>query len=85
MTDLIYFDIPLMWLIPLCAVIISVVCASLEKVRILPWISATLHGAAIAAIVYLGGGLTDIFFMLTISLIASSVCISIKAKRRNKQ
>lgn len=85
MTDLIYFDVPMMWLIPLFAALLSVLSALLGKVKILPWICAALHGIAIAAIIYLDGGLTDIFLMLIISLIASSVCTSFVNKGGKKQ
>ncbi len=85
MTDLIYFDMPVMWLIPLCAAIVSVICVMFGKVKILPWVSAALHGVAIAAIICLGGGFADIFLMLTVSLIASSVCTAVKAKGGDKQ
>ncbi len=81
MTELIYFDIPVMWLLPIAAALLSVVCSLFGKVRLLPWISAALHGIAVFAVIYFGGGLTDIFVMLLISLIASCVCAAIKNKK----
>lgn len=78
MTNLIYFEMPLLLLIPVLAAIISVVCALFKGNTAMSYIGAVLHALAIAAIIYFGGNLTDVFFMLTLSLIASVICEKIK-------
>ena len=73
MTDLIYFSAPLLLAIPFIAVVFSVFARIFCGITVLSWISAAIHAFCIAAVVYYGGGLTDIIALLILSLIASGI------------
>lgn len=81
MTDLIYLEIPVLIILPVLAVVFSVITSILSKIHILQWICAAVHGVLIAAVIYLGGGLSDIFVMLMLSLIASCICEMLKSQK----
>ena len=85
MTNLIFFEAPLLLLIPVLAVIASVVCAILKGRTVVSYIGAVIHAFAIAATVYFGGNLTDVFFTLTVSLIASVICEKIKGIKAEEE
>ena len=78
MTDLIYFNTPLLLAILLIAVVLSVLSKLLCKVPAVSWIYAALQGICIAVLIICGGGLSDVFVMLVCSLIASAVAEKLK-------
>lgn len=62
------------WLLaaPVSVFVISAVC-SCFKSRVLTFVSVILHASAIAALVLLGGGLSDIFVTLLLSVLSSMI------------
>ena len=81
MTELIYFELPLLAILPIIAIVCSIAVSILSKMQILQWISAAIHGVLIAAVIYFGGGFSDIFVMLLVSLISSCICGYLKNKK----
>lgn len=72
MKDFIFTSIPWLLAAPLSVFVISAVC-SCFKSRILSVLSIILHVAAICALIFLGGGLSDVFVTLLMSVLASMI------------
>ena len=73
MTDLIFFSTPWLLIIPLAAILFALIAKILYKISLFTWISAAVHALCIAALVYCGGGLTDVFAVMIISLAVSCI------------
>lgn len=84
MTDLVLFGNPLLITLTAAIAVISVIFAFLPKKNVISYIAALCHAFAIAACIYLGGGLTDVSLMLIISLMVSLIAENINSKFKGK-
>ncbi len=72
MKDFIFISIPWLLAAPLSVFIISAACSRFRS-GALAVVSIIIHALAITAIVLLGGGLSDIFVTLLVSVLSSMI------------
>ena len=72
MTEFIFFSAPWLLAAPLSVFVISAVCA-VNRNRFFGFLNVIMHICAICALIYFGGGLSDVFITMLMSCLAFSV------------
>ncbi len=71
MTDILLFKTPILIIITLICIISAILCALLPTKKTISLLGSAIIGTCIAFIIFFGGGLTDIFTALILSMLSS--------------